>query len=126
MDDDFGDFDEAPSKVLPELVNEEDDFGTFAEVAQPKVEFTADNLMGGFMQDYASVNRQTTDLSQSEGASDGEPAQDQNILINQINAIFESKTDFQKLKSEIQAQISEGSFFARNDLEKYFEYFEHI
>lgn len=57
--------------------------------------------MGGFMQDYASVNRQNTDLSQSEGASDGETAQDQSVLINQINAIFESKTDFQKIKNEI-------------------------
>jgi hypothetical protein len=90
------------------------------------VEFNADNLMGGFMQDYASVNRQNTEFSQSEGASDGETAQDQSILINQINAIFENKTDFQKLKGEIKTELSAGSFFQRNDLETYFEYFEHI
>jgi hypothetical protein len=86
-----------------DLDNEEDDFGNFEEVAQPKVEFNADNLMGGFMQDYASVNRQNTDFSHSEGASEGETAQDQSILINQINAIFESRTDFQKIKTEIKA-----------------------
>lgn len=62
-DDAFGDFDEAPAQAQQDLGNEEDDFGAFEEVAQPKVEFNADNLMGGFMQDYASVNRQNTDFS---------------------------------------------------------------
>ena len=55
------------------------------------------------MQDYQSVKRQDTQLSSEGSETEADKDQQHTNLIKEVNSIFDSKADYSKIKTDIQA-----------------------